>query len=93
VLLDKEAHTVGYTWQDAKYDEVYFLSFECAFCLLLKACNRHGLAQTSSVKVALMVDGADLLKGRTLISTGIKLKVECAVHPISKQPFFGCKQT
>ncbi len=87
LLDDYGAHVVGYTRRDTKYGEVYFLNFERAFRLLLKACNLHDLAQTSSVKVALTVDGADLFKGRTHVSTGIKITDERAVHPVSKQPF------
>jgi hypothetical protein len=87
LLDDYGAGLVGYVQRETKYGEVYFLNFERAFRLLLKACNIHDLAQTSSVKVALTVDGADLFKGRTHVSTGIKITDERAVHPISKQPF------
>jgi len=38
----------------------------------IKACNLHDLAQTTSVKIALTVDGADLFKGRTHVSTELK---------------------
>jgi len=55
--------------------------------MLLKACNLHELAQKESVKVALSVDGADLFKGRTHVSTGIKITDERGLHPITRQPF------
>jgi hypothetical protein len=54
---------------------------------LLKACRLHEYAQNTSVKVACTVDGTDLFKGRTHVSSGIKITDECGVHPISKQPF------
>jgi hypothetical protein len=87
VLLDKYgAECVGYTQKNTKYGEVYYLNYERAFRLLLRACNLHELAWTSSVKVALTVDGADLFNGRNHMSTGIKITDERAAHPITKQP-------
>jgi hypothetical protein len=50
------------------------------------AYNNLELAKTSTVKVALTVDGADLFKGRTHISIGIKITDELAAYPITKQP-------
>jgi len=88
-LLDeygKEA--VGYHRRETKYGEVYYINFEKAFRLLLKACKLDELAEKESVKVALTVDGADLFKGRTHISTGIKITDERGVHPITGKPFF-----
>ena len=41
--------------------EVYYIKFEPALRLLLKACQLHELATTASVKLALTVDGADLV--------------------------------
>jgi hypothetical protein len=41
----------------------------------------------SSVKVALTVDGAALIKNRTHVSTGIKITDERGVHPITGHPF------
>jgi hypothetical protein len=52
---------------------------------LLKACGIYEYAQNTSVKVALTVDGADFFKGRTHVSSGIKITDERGVHPISKQ--------
>jgi len=88
-LLDeygKEA--VGYHRRETKYGEVYYINFEKAFRLLLKACKLDELAEKESVKVALTVDGADLFKGRTHVSTGIKITDERGVHPITGKPFF-----
>jgi hypothetical protein len=50
-------------------------------------CGLHELATRSSVKVALTVDGADLFKGRTHVSTRIKICDERGIHPVTKQPF------
>jgi hypothetical protein len=87
-LLDQYgSKVIGYHRRDTQYGEVYFLNFEPAFRMLLKACNLHELAQKESVKVALSVDGADLFKGRTHVSTGIKITDERGLHPITRQPF------
>jgi hypothetical protein len=87
-LLDQYgSEVIGYHCRDTQYGEVYFLNFERAFRLLLKACNLYELAQVDSVKVALTVDGVDLFKGRTHVSTGMKIADERGLHPITKQPF------
>jgi hypothetical protein len=70
-----------------RHGKVFFVNFEKAFRLLLKACELEELATRSSVKVALTVDGADLFQGRTHVSTGIKITDERGVHPVTKQPF------
>jgi len=62
------------------------LDFEKALCLLLKACHLHEVAETSSVTIALTVDGADLFKGRMHVSTGVKITDDRGIHPISKKP-------
>jgi hypothetical protein len=74
-------------WRDTKYGEVYYIKFEPALRLLLKACQLHELATTASVKLAITVDGADLFKGRTHVSMGIKITDKRGVHPITKKPF------
>ena len=87
-LLDQYgSEVIGYQKRDTQYGEVYMLNFEKAFRMLLKACNLYELAQEQSVKVALTVDGADLFKGRTHVSTGVKITDERGLHPITKQPF------
>jgi hypothetical protein len=87
-LLDNYGmEAVGYHRKDTKYGEVYYLNFENAFRLLLKACKLDELAQTTSVKIALTVDGAALIKNRTHVSTGIKITDERGVHPITGRPF------
>ncbi len=63
------------------------MDYKKALCLLLKACNLHHLAETPSVKLAISVDGADLFKGRTHVSSGVKIVNEKGVHPVTKQPF------
>jgi hypothetical protein len=89
-LLDQySSKVIGYHRRDTQYGEVYFLNFEQAFRMLLKACNLYELAQVDSLKVALAlsVDGADLFKGRTHVSSGIKITDKRGLHPITKQPF------
>ena len=50
-LLDKYGmELVGYYQRQTKYGAVYYLNFEKAFCLLLKACKLDELAQTASVR-------------------------------------------
>jgi len=72
--------------EDTRYGEVFYLDFEKALRLLLKACHLHEVAETSSVKIALTVDGADLFKGRMHVSTGVKITDDRGIHPISKKP-------
>jgi hypothetical protein len=87
-LLDQyAAELIGYERKQTVYGEVYLINFEPAFHLLLKACHLHDLAITSSVKVAITVDGADLFNDRTHVSTGIKITDERGIHPVTKQPF------
>jgi len=86
-LLDDYAFKmVGWERKMTRYGEVFFINYEKAFRLLLKACQLDEIAQTSSVKIALTVDGADLFKGRTHVATGIKITDERGIHPVSKQP-------
>jgi hypothetical protein len=87
-LLDQYgSQIVGYTCRNTNYGEVYFLNFDRAFQLPLRACKLHDLAETHSIKVTLTVDGADLFKGRTHVSTGVKIMDEHGIHPITGQPF------
>jgi len=86
-LLDKyAAERIGYERKLTPYGEVYFINFEAALRLLLKASNLDTLATTTSVKIALTVDGADLFNDRTHVSTGIKITDERGIHPVTKQP-------
>jgi hypothetical protein len=87
LLDDYGSKIVGFTRRMTRYGEVYYINFERAFRLLLRACKLDELARTTSVKVALTVDGADLFKGRTHASTGIKITDKRGVHPITGQPF------
>jgi hypothetical protein len=86
-LLDKyAADVIGYERKETPYGEVYFLNFEATLRLLLKASNLHDLAKTTSIKIALTVDGADLFSDRTHVSTGLKITDERGIHPVTKQP-------
>jgi len=86
-LLDKHgSEVIGWRREDTKYGEVFYLHFEKALRHLLRACNLHSIAEESSVKIALTVDGADLFKGRTHVSTGVKITDERGIHPISRRP-------
>jgi hypothetical protein len=87
-LLDKYGEeVVGFTPRNTPYGEVFFINFEAAFRLSLKACGLYELAQRTSVKVALAVDGGDLFNNRSHVTTGLKITDERALHPITKQPF------
>jgi hypothetical protein len=87
-LLDKYgSEVIGWRKERTKYGEVFYLNFEKALRLLLKACHLHDLAKEKSVKIALTVDGVDLFKERTHVSTGVKIVDERGVHPVMKQPF------
>jgi len=87
-LLDNYgSEKVGWERRMTRHGEVFYVNFEKAFRLLLKACELDEVATRSSVKVALTVDGADLFRGRTHVSTGIKITDERGVHPVTKQPF------
>ena len=86
-MLDRYgSEVIGWRKENTKYGEVFYLHFEKALRHLLRACQLHDLAEKSSVKIALTVDGADLFKGRTHVSTGVKITDERGVHPITKKP-------
>jgi hypothetical protein len=68
------------------YGEVYYLHFEKCLRLLLKACKLDELATSSSIKVALAVDGAEMFSTRTHVSSGVKITDERGVHPITGKP-------
>jgi hypothetical protein len=59
LLDDFGIKTVGWERKDTKYGEVFYVNFEKALHLLLKACHLDDLATKTSVKIALTVDGAD----------------------------------
>jgi hypothetical protein len=87
-LLDEYGfEKIGWERRMTRFGEVFFINFEKALRLLLKACQLEELATRAAVKVALTVDGADLFRGRTHVSTGIKVTDERGVHPVTKQPF------
>jgi hypothetical protein len=87
-LLDDHAfQTVGYERKLTQYGE-FFFNFAKTLCLLLKACNLHEHATQVSVKLALSIDGANLVRDCTHVSCGIKLTDEKGYHPITNQPLF-----
>jgi hypothetical protein len=66
-----------------RFGEVFYINFEKALQLLLKASELDELSTRTAVKVVLIVDGADLLRGQTHVSTGIKITDEGGVHPVT----------
>jgi hypothetical protein len=76
---------IGYERKDTKYGEVFYLNFEQALRLLLKACGLQ-IATTSSVQISISVDGADVLHNRTHVSTGVKITHPRGKHPLTNQP-------
>ena len=66
------------------------MNVEKALRFLLKVCQLqlHDLAQVDSVRVSLSIDGADLFKDQTHVSSGIKISDCHGVHPITKKPLF-----
>jgi hypothetical protein len=81
------SQVVGWERRETQCGKVFYLNFKKTFRLLLKACCLDELETRESVKAALTVDGADLFKGCTHVSTGIKIIDERGVHPVTKQPF------
>jgi hypothetical protein len=68
------------------YGEVYYLHFEKWLRLLLKAFKLDELAITSSIKVALAVDGAEMFSTHTHVSSGVKITDERGIHPNTGKP-------
>jgi hypothetical protein len=88
LLLDKYgSKVIGLRREEMKYGEVFYLDLKKALRLLPKSCNLYDSAQKTSVKLALTVDGTDLFKGRTHVSTGVKIVDKRGVHSVTKQPF------
>jgi hypothetical protein len=87
--LDQHAtRLVGWRKEGTKYGEVFFLNKEKTLRLLLKACNLHDLVTRDSVKIAMSIDGADLVCDRTHVSAGIKITDEHRIHPATTKPLF-----
>jgi hypothetical protein len=85
--LDEEAkRVIGFERRSTKYGEVYFINFNKALRLLLKASGLHRIAMTESVNIALAIDGADLIRDRTHVSAGVKITDPRGFHPVTKQP-------
>jgi hypothetical protein len=87
IALDNHAfNLVGWTKENTRHGEVFFLNKEKLLRLLLKATNLHELARTESVKISMSIDGADLVRDHTHVSAGIKITDEHGIHPVTKQP-------
>jgi hypothetical protein len=86
LLDDEAARLIGYEWKQTKYGEVFFINFNNALRLLLKACGIHDLARSESIQIALAIDGADMIRDRTHVSAGVKITDTRGYHPITKQP-------
>jgi hypothetical protein len=88
-LLDEEAvRLIGYECKKTIHGEVFFVDFNKSLRLLLKACQLHDIAINDSVSIAFTIDGADLIRDRTHVSTGVKVTDIRGVHPTTKQPLF-----
>jgi hypothetical protein len=86
-LLDEEAvRIIGYECKQTQYGEVYFINYNKALRLLLKASGLCELATTESVNIAFAIDGADLIRDRTHVSAGVKITDPRGIHPVTKQP-------
>lgn len=79
---------IGYERRVTPYGEVFYLNFQKALRLLLKACKLHDLATRERVKISLSIDGADLFRDRTHVSAGVKITDPNGIHPVTKQPLF-----
>jgi hypothetical protein len=92
-LLDNHGeYLVGWERKETQYGEVYFLNFEKTLRLLLKSCKLDKLAEQTSVKIALAVDGAEMFHCRTHVSCGCKITDERGVHPVTGKPFMFTKE-
>jgi hypothetical protein len=104
-MLDSYAmEKVGCCREMTKYGEMYYLNFDHAIHLLLKATGLYGKAQRASVSISFTADGALLLNSRTHISCGIKITDVDGIHPVAKLPltavdedtketFYNCMQS
>jgi len=79
---------IGYERRVTPYGEVFYLNFQKALRLLLKACKLHDRATRERVKISLSIDGADLFRDRTHVSAGVKITDPNGIHPVTKQPLF-----
>ena len=86
-LLDNHGkNLVGYERKETKYGEVYFLNFDKAIRLLLKATGLYEKAQKVGVAIAFTADGAALMKSRTHVSCGVKITDVDGYHPLTRMP-------
>jgi hypothetical protein len=86
-LLDEHGkNIVGYERRITKYGEVYYINFDKAIRLLLKATGLYEKAQRTGVSLAFTADGAALMKSRTHVSCGVKITDVEGFHPVTKMP-------
>jgi len=86
-LLDEHGKTlVGYERKQTRYGEVYYINFDNAIRLLLKATGLYEKAQRTNVSLAFTADGAALMKSRTHVSCGVKITDVDGFHPLTKAP-------
>ncbi len=86
-LLDEHGkNIVGYERRITRYGEVYYINFDKAIRLLLKATGLYEKAQRTGVSLAFTADGAALMKSRTHVSCGVKITDVEGFHPVTKMP-------
>ncbi len=88
LLDDYGFQTVGWERKVTKYGRIFYIHFEKALGLLLRACELDKVASMSSVKIALTVDSEDLFSDMTHESFGIKIVDEQGIHPTTKLTVF-----
>jgi hypothetical protein len=85
--LDEHCQNIsGCERKMTKYGEVYFINFDNAIHLLLKATGLYDKAQRTNVSLAFTADGAALTKSRTHVSCGVKVTDPDGKHPITGLP-------
>ncbi len=86
LLDEKAAEIVGCRREMTKYGEVYYINFDRAIRLLLKATGLYDKVQRTSVSISFTADGALLLNSRTHVSCGVKITDVDGIHPVTKLP-------
>jgi hypothetical protein len=86
LLDEKAAEIVGCRRELTKYGVVYYINFDQAIRLLLKATGLYDKAQQTSVSISFTADGALLLNSRTHVSCGVKITDVDGIHPVTKLP-------
>jgi hypothetical protein len=86
LLDDHGKNLVGYERRITRYGEVYYINFDNAIRLLLKATGLYKKAQRTKVSLAFTADGAALMKSRTHVLCGVKITDVDGYHPLTKAP-------